>query len=68
MLEDMGGIYMLGTQAGTVLRGNVIHDVSTYNYGGWGLYTDEGSSFMLLEDNVVWHAPDRRFPPALRAR
>lgn len=56
VLSDGGGIYTLGRQPGTVLRGNVIHDVQL-NAGraeSNGLFIDEGSSEMLIEQNTIY--------------
>jgi len=51
--SDNGGIYTLGRNPGGVLRGNVIHDISCYGYGGWGIYPDEGSSEFRITNNLI---------------
>ena len=53
LLSDMGGIYHLGEARGTIIAHNVIEDVYAWDYGGWGIYTDEGSSYIHIHDNKV---------------
>ena len=56
ILRDLGGIYTLGYQPGTVISGNLIHGVTAepYHYMGWGIYLDEASSPLVVENNIVY--------------
>lgn len=55
-LSDLGGIYTLGVQPGTVIRANLIHDIRSAHYGGWCIYPDEGSSHLVIEENICYDA------------
>jgi len=62
-LSDMGGIYTLGVAPGTELRHNLIHDI--WCYPGYshasGIYLDEGSTGLLVENNIVYRCTSNGF-------
>jgi hypothetical protein len=56
VLSDGGGIYTLGRQPGTELKGNHIHDVPL-NAGraeSNGMFLDEGSDEIIIRGNAIW--------------
>ena len=61
ILSDMGAIYVLGSRGGSVVRGNVCHDIAGIKYGGWGIYLDEGSSDTLIENNLCYRTTNGGF-------
>ena len=61
LLSDMGGVYTLGVQPGTRVVRNLVHDIATDNYGGWGLYADAGSSEIEFAHNIVYGAESASF-------
>lgn len=54
-LSDMGCIYTLGTQENCKYDHNICHDVYSYDYGGWGTYTDQASRFLTWTNNIVYN-------------
>ena len=54
VLSDLGGIYTLGNQTGSIICFNEFHDIWAGKYGGWAIYCDEGSTNMLIENNLAY--------------
>jgi len=54
VLSDIGGIYTNSISPGTRIRFNVVHDVVHRDYGGWGIYADQGSADIRVEKNLVY--------------
>jgi hypothetical protein len=57
MLSDLAGIYTCSTPRSRVAF-NVVHDVARRDYGGWGIYPDEGAHDLLIRQNLVYRCQD----------
>lgn len=69
--EDTGGIYLCGPRtgwspSGIVVRHNFIHDILGFGrqngkwtspYYSWGIYLDDGISWVQVTDNIIVRAP-----------
>ncbi|MCS7049025.1 MAG: right-handed parallel beta-helix repeat-containing protein [Verrucomicrobiae bacterium] len=60
LLADGGGIYTIGYQLDSVLRGNLMHDI--VRQSGFapvnGLFMDNGTSGWLIESNASYNIPE----------
>jgi len=56
-LSDLAGIYTCSTP-GSRIAYNVVHDVVRRDYGGWGIYPDQGSHDLLIRKNLVYRCQD----------
>lgn len=52
-LDDLGGVYTLGNAEGTEIINNDIHDVSSSNAKAYGIYLDEGTSNIKIQNNII---------------
>ncbi len=57
LLSDLAGIYTCSAPNSRIAY-NVVHDVTRREYGGWGIYPDEGSHDLLIQSNLVYRCQD----------
>lgn len=55
VMDDGGGIYVLGVSPGTVLRNNLIHDIYGHGPLGRGIYLDQGACHIRVENNIIYN-------------
>jgi parallel beta-helix repeat protein len=55
VLSELSSIYTLGISPGTRIRYNLCHDALDYRYGTWVMGLDEGTSYVLVENNIGYN-------------
>ncbi|RAV17768.1 right-handed parallel beta-helix repeat-containing protein [Paenibacillus contaminans] len=58
VMDDLGGIYAVGDGTGSIIRNNVIHDITRYDHTAAGLYNDNATTGYTLENNLVYDVQD----------
>ncbi len=66
MTSDLGFVHLaVSLQPGNVVSNNIFHDLaadpSVVGYGGWGIYLDQGSSFVTVDYNLVYNTSHEGF-------
>ena len=58
-LSDLGCFYAWGgKQTGLLVDHNLCHNVSSYSYGGWGMYNDQTSQDIVWTNNIIYGTRD----------
>lgn len=60
-LDDMGGIYTVGRSEGTRIHHNVISDINSKEYRGWGLFADAATSNIVFDRNLTYNCTSGGF-------
>lgn len=55
VLSELSSIYTLGVSPGTRIRYNLCYDAVDYRFGTWVMGLDEGTSYVLVENNIGYN-------------
>ncbi|MGQ9590494.1 MAG: right-handed parallel beta-helix repeat-containing protein [Planctomycetota bacterium] len=55
-VSGSSGIFTRGAQPGTAIHDNVVHDVGSPGYGGWGIHLGPATAEVLVENNIVYRS------------
>lgn len=61
LMNDLGGVYLVGRNTGTVIRRNKVVNVKDCNFGAKNIYLDEGCCHILVEQNLCIGASEANF-------